>query len=208
MAERRSVPSVQDGIPPGEYRFHFLSGRPSLDFAATVGERWRRAFERLRTEEDLARWLEQSGILPSRPAVSRMLLEEARELREAIYRVAKLAGEGTPNARDLAVINRWSAAPALAPQLSRERRVSWSAADPARAALATLARDAIDLVSGPLAGRVRECAREDCALLFVDKSRPGTRRWCSMGGCGNRAKTSAYRRRRSAPARTERSPDA
>jgi predicted RNA-binding Zn ribbon-like protein len=63
------------------------------------------------------------------------------------------------------------------------------------AALASLARDAIDLLSGPLATRVRECAAEDCALLFVDASRPGRRRWCSMEGCGNRAKTTSYRRR-------------
>jgi predicted RNA-binding Zn ribbon-like protein len=64
------------------------------------------------------------------------------------------------------------------------------------AALASLARDAIDLLGGPHATRVRECAAEDCALLFVDASRPGRRRWCSMEGCGNRAKTTSYRRRR------------
>jgi predicted RNA-binding Zn ribbon-like protein len=63
------------------------------------------------------------------------------------------------------------------------------------ACLSTIARDAIDLLSGPLAGRVRECAAPDCALLFVDKSRPGRRQWCSMEGCGNRRKTRAYRRR-------------
>jgi predicted RNA-binding Zn ribbon-like protein len=63
----------------------------------------------------------------------------------------------------------------------------------ATAALSTLARDAIDLFGGPLAGRVRECAADNCGLLFVDTSRPGRRRWCSMERCGNRAKVRAYR---------------
>jgi predicted RNA-binding Zn ribbon-like protein len=62
--------------------------------------------------------------------------------------------------------------------------------------LSTLARDAIDLVTGPYARRVRECASDECALLFVDTSRPGRRRWCSMDGCGNRAKTAGYRKRK------------
>ena len=183
-------------IPDHEYRFHFMAGRVSLDFVATVGERWRRSFERLREPEDLARWLVEVGVLGERPAVTPGLLREARVLREAIHRIAKAAGRGVPDAADLAEVNRWAARPSLTPRLSSERAVEWVAPQPARAALASLARDAIDLVSGPLATRVRECAREDCALLFVDTSRPGRRRWCSMGGCGNRAKTAAYRKRR------------
>jgi predicted RNA-binding Zn ribbon-like protein len=37
------------------------------------------------------------------------------------------------------------------------------------------------------------CAAEDCAFLFVDASRPGTRRWCSMQRCGNLAKIRTHR---------------
>jgi predicted RNA-binding Zn ribbon-like protein len=195
------------GLPPGELRFLFLAGRPCLDLAATVGERWRRSFERLRTPEDLGRWLIEAGLAgPGEPpAVSRAELEAARALRDAIYRAAKLAGRGALDPDDLAQINRWAGAPAPVPQLDAGRRVSWVAERPVQAALASLARDAIDLLSGPLATRVRECAAEDCALLFVDTSRPGRRRWCSMEGCGNRAKTAGYRRRR-ATRTTERSP--
>lgn len=183
-------------IPDREYRFHFKSGRPSIDFVTTVGERWRRSFERLREPADLGRWFVEAGVLSEPPAVSEKLLGEARVLREAIYRTAKLAGEGVPAPADLAEINRWAVRPALAPQLDPRLELRWEAEDPAPAALATLARDAVDLISGPLASRVKECASDDCALLFVDLSRPGRRRWCSMDGCGNRAKTSSYRRRR------------
>jgi predicted RNA-binding Zn ribbon-like protein len=184
-----------DGLPAGELRFLFIAGRPCLDLAATVGERWRRSFERLRTPDDLSRWLVEARMLGRPPTVEQAQLEAARALRDAIYPAAKSAGKGALDPADVAEINRWAANPAPAPQLDRARRVRWVAEQPVDAALASIARDAIDLISGPLATRVRECAADDCALLFVDTSPPGQRRWCSMDGCGNRAKTAAYRRR-------------
>jgi len=184
-------------IPEHEYAFRFESGRLCLDFVATVGERWRRSFERLRSPADLASWFVQAGMMSTPPRPSHAQLDGARELREAIYRTVKPAPSRRPHRRDVETINRWASRPPLAPRLGPGRReVSWSSRRPVHAALATIARDAIDLVSGPWAGRVRECARDDCALLFVDMSRPGRRRWCSMEACGNRTKTAAYRRRR------------
>jgi predicted RNA-binding Zn ribbon-like protein len=184
-----------EGLPREELRFLFIAGRPCLDLAATVGERWRRSFERLRAPDDLARWLVEAGMAEVAPTVEPAELEAARALRDAIYRAAKLAGRGALEAGDVAQINRWAAAAPPAPRLDAERGVSWVAERPVQAALASIARDAVDLLSGPLATRVRECAAEDCALLFVDSSRPGRRRWCSMEGCGNRSKTGRYRRR-------------
>jgi predicted RNA-binding Zn ribbon-like protein len=191
------VARIIDGLPAHELRFHFKGGRVSLDLVATVGERWRRSFERLRNGEDLARWLVEAGLLEEAPIVAQAELERARVLREAIYRVAKLAGRGEPDTGDVAEVNRWAARPDLAPQLDPDGHSGIAEAEyPVEAALATVARDAVDLVTGPYATRVRECAADDCALLFVDTSRPGRRRWCSMEGCGNRAKTASYRRRR------------
>ncbi|MFC8432522.1 CGNR zinc finger domain-containing protein [Streptomyces sp. NPDC057253] len=40
--------------------------------------------------------------------------------------------------------------------------------------------------------RIRSCAHESCVLHFFDTSRNGTRRWCSMATCGNRAKASRH----------------
>jgi predicted RNA-binding Zn ribbon-like protein len=36
--------------------------------------------------------------------------------------------------------------------------------------------------------RIRRCAGHGCVLHFYDASRGGRRQWCSMAGCGNRAK--------------------
>jgi predicted RNA-binding Zn ribbon-like protein len=192
------VAVLLDDLPAAELRFHFKSGRLCLDFVATVGERWRRSFERLRMPEDLGRWLVEASLLSCVPSVNESELEDARRLRESIYRMATRVGTGRPQRRDLRELNRWAAKPPLQPRLGDDgRTVTWVGDRPVEAALAMIARDAADLLSGPLAARIRECAGPDCALLFVDGSRPGQRRWCSMEACGNRIKTAAYRRRRS-----------
>ena len=38
--------------------------------------------------------------------------------------------------------------------------------------------------------KIRKCS--NCVLHFLDTSKKGTRRWCSMQICGNRAKVAAY----------------
>jgi predicted RNA-binding Zn ribbon-like protein len=65
--------------------------------------------------------------------------------------------------------------------------------DPVAAALARIARETVEFMTGAELGRLRSCA--GCTLLFIDRSRPGTRRWCSMERCGNRSKTANYRRK-------------
>jgi predicted RNA-binding Zn ribbon-like protein len=43
--------------------------------------------------------------------------------------------------------------------------------------------------------RIRRCPAEDCAWVFWDSSARGTRRWCTMSVCGNRAKVRAFAER-------------
>ena len=63
--------------------------------------------------------------------------------------------------------------------------------------LAPLAHAAAMLLANADRGRVRKC--DQCVLHFVDTSKKGTRRWCSMQLCGNRQKVATYAgRRRSA----------
>ena len=71
----------------------------------------------------------------------------------------------------------------------------WARPVTVEAALSTLARELIDLLDGPLAGRIRTCDADNCHLVFVDTSRSGARRWCSMERCGNRQKVRAFRAR-------------
>jgi predicted RNA-binding Zn ribbon-like protein len=179
-----------------DLEFRFMAGRVSLAFTATVGERWRRSFERLQRPSDLARWLREAGLTSRQLRVSEQELDTARALREAIYRCAKSLMAGADLRReDIAVINQCAMAPTGAPQLRPGPRVESKAEDPVSAALSLVARDAIDLFAGRWASRIRECESDQCALLFVDLSRPGRRRWCSSETCGSRSRSAAYRER-------------
>lgn len=44
--------------------------------------------------------------------------------------------------------------------------------------------------------RLKVCANDPCKWLFLDYSRNGRRRWCSMSECGNQAKVRRLRARR------------
>ncbi|WP_281286327.1 CGNR zinc finger domain-containing protein [Actinoallomurus bryophytorum] len=97
-----------------------------------------------------------------------------------------------PAHRDLGLLNATAVRPPMVPRLTgggvrHEGDLGQ--------ALSTVARDAIDLVDGPYAGRIRECAHPDCSRLYLDASHAGRRRWCGMAACGNRSKSAAYRRR-------------
>lgn len=65
---------------------------------------------------------------------------------------------------------------------------------------APLADSAADLLVNLDPSRVRMC--DSCVLHFYDTTKNGTRRWCSMQVCGNRAKVASYAaRQRKAAAR-------
>ncbi|WP_164008621.1 CGNR zinc finger domain-containing protein [Pyxidicoccus trucidator] len=183
--------------PTGELRdgFKFRSGRLALDLPASLAARLKaEPRELLETPHDLGRWLVAAGLAVKDPKATEEELGHARELREALYRLARarVRGEGF-DSRDRALVNRWAAEPPPAPQLGAEG-LTWMGGG-VRSLLAAVARDGVELLGGPLAERIRNCEGEGCALLFVDTSRSGQRRWCSMSGCGNKAKVEEFRRR-------------
>ncbi|MCC9174882.1 CGNR zinc finger domain-containing protein [Arthrobacter sp. zg-Y179] len=49
-------------------------------------------------------------------------------------------------------------------------------------------------------GRLRPCANNECNLFLIDRSRPGTAKWCSMAVCGNRMKARTHAGRQRAAA--------
>lgn len=179
--------------------FRFDAGAVSLDFAHTGGEGRYAVFETLHEPADLADWLAQPPLAAVMAApVTARELDAAKALRQAIWDVAHARAAQRPlPAGAVATINRAAAAPPLVPVLATGGTTAgWAPPVGATQALSTLAREVVELLSGPLAGRIRECASDDCPLVFVDSSRPGARRWCAMERCGNRHKLRALRARR------------
>jgi predicted RNA-binding Zn ribbon-like protein len=193
----------------GDPDFVLVGGRPSLNLVATLGRRHATPVERIPNAAALGRWLVAAGLLPSTPAVSEAHLKQAHQLREAISSLAHAVMSASPIPdQPLAIVNEHAVRPDLPPQLGVEDGrplVTAPAAADMASALATVARDAVLLLGGPQAARIKECEHPDCSLLFVDETQSGRRRWCSMGRCGNLVKTAGYRaRRHSAHASRER----
>ncbi|GAA3079447.1 CGNR zinc finger domain-containing protein [Pseudonocardia yunnanensis] len=177
--------------------FRFRDTRLCFTLPATLGDRGLPTpYERLSEPTDLARWCVEAGLLSRPPAVTAEELNQAIALREAIQRVGEaIADTRAPEKADIARINSAAAVVPLAPQLSDDAAAfSWSGTS-LDSALAVIARDAVELFTGSLRRRIKICAHTSCRGLFVDESRPGQRRWCSMTTCGDKAKKTTYRAR-------------
>jgi predicted RNA-binding Zn ribbon-like protein len=177
-----------------------------LDFANTLAWRGSAPSESLHGLPDLVRWCESSTGLATcaidgggswaerHPARAAAIFRDAIALREAIYRIFHaIASGGAPDEQDLSELNQALKDTPARSALERIGagfgwRVEATRPASAPALLAPALWSAGDLLTGPQLSRVRECANDKCLWLFLDESKNGTRRWCSMSACGNRAK--------------------
>jgi predicted RNA-binding Zn ribbon-like protein len=150
--------------------------------------------------EGLLAWLRYAQVIDEHQAETLTVdaVRDARRLRSAITAVFTAVAHGTtPGGSEVDVLRK-----AYARAISGARlepgatRWEWEWT-PARDPLAPIAASAVELLTGPDIGRVKQCAGERCWVLFVDTTRNGSRRWCQMRYCGNVLKSrrqSAHRR--------------
>ena len=123
-------------------------------------------------------------------------LRDATVLRGAIAAAAVATSVGeTVGPKDVDVINLFAATPDVPPALIGGSRQAGRTRARVGQLLSTIAREAVELFDEDKIERIRECAADDCGLVFYDESRSNNRRWCSMQRCGNRAKVRAHRAR-------------
>lgn len=176
--------------------FVFISGNLALDFVGTL--KWRRSDpeELLKSPADAAVWARESGVITSPLEVSDTEFEDLLSFRETIYRMVtnQLAGSPLPDT-DAETLNM--KLEARVPQLRLEDGELVRTGD-ANSLAASIAVAAAELLTSEDRARLKECGREDCTRVFIDRSRSGTRTWCGMEECGNRIKAANYRSRRKA----------
>jgi predicted RNA-binding Zn ribbon-like protein len=203
------VPSVRfGGVPtPDGYVFELTGGSLCLDLANTLDNRpTAQPRELLATYEDLVAWGVQAGAVPpataqplrrtarAHPRAATRALQQARHVREALFAIfAAVAAGRLPPADASDRLNE------ALPSALAARRLSLGTGTPAWSwaehDLPDLDRvlwpavvSAAELLTSPDLDRVRECASERCAWLFLDRSKNRSRRWCDMTVCGNRTK--------------------
>lgn len=177
----------------------FVCGNPALDFAATLRARRSTRFEMFATPGRLNAWYLESGLVDSITPAGDEDVTEATTVREAVYRLVtdRRLGEGFDR-EALAVLNGAARRTPATPQLTLGGR--HTEATPEQA-LATVARQAVELLSGPDVPLLKECGNPECTRVYIDRSRGMRRQWCGMESCGNRIKAAAYRaRKRTTPA--------
>jgi predicted RNA-binding Zn ribbon-like protein len=147
-------------------------------------------------------WALQHARLPA--TWSRPTIEATKDLRTAIRALLDDRVDGlAPEPWAITAVNAAAGSASVAPQLAvdgdaLEPRSAWLAERADALALSAAARSAIDLLTGPQAGRLRRCANPDCRVLFV--AHDLRRKWCTPNICGNRARVARhYRRHHGAP---------
>ncbi|HWH92994.1 MAG TPA: ABATE domain-containing protein [Baekduia sp.] len=194
-------------LATGEPWWYWSGGRPAVDFVNTHRERWRRNVETLVTPDDLATWLVRAGVMQAPAPVTRAVLEQARQLREAIDALVVATIEERPAPGEATtLVDDWLVFAGARPQLVLDPDggvallTERAAADSPRRALGTIALDAAEMLGTAQRARIRICASETCSGRFFDRSPAGRRRWCSMRTCGNGAKARRFRERQRAEA--------
>jgi predicted RNA-binding Zn ribbon-like protein len=157
-------------------RWFQAAGLISPHCAARLKRKWGQSAEAQRVVEAMRRWRERlrEEILRRGSVPARYLMIEQLNRLMAVYPMhVRLKSDGTRLSRELY----------FKPQSPGDL-------------FAPLAHVAALLFTMPNRDRVRKC--DGCVLHFMDTSKKGTRRWCSMQLCGNRLKVAAYAARRRA----------
>jgi predicted RNA-binding Zn ribbon-like protein len=221
MAGRQSTRSTKQQQKPtlDSSRFaglELLGGRVCLDFINTIDPRRESQPEGARPRDyledyaDLVLWSEYARLLSApraaallataakHPDLAQQVFERAIALRELLYRVFSAAADGKqPAATDLeALRSAYRKVMAEASLVYSPDGFTWHWPDTDDALdqmLWPLARSAIELLTASELRRVKVCpGLDDCGWLFLDTSKSGQRRWCSMDSCGSRAKMRRY----------------
>lgn len=167
-----------------------IGGAVCLDLVNTVD--WRASpvpVDLLVDGTAVAAWADRVLAVPI-PEPSPGQVTELKALREAVAELMR----GARDEMHLACLNG---------ALTRDHRcltvdggaVIWRG-EGFEAVVASVVASAAEVLTDPeRLSRVRICAAEGCGWMFLDDSRGGNRRWCSMRTCGNRAKARSHYRR-------------
>lgn len=188
------------GTATAPYELRFDAGRICLDLLSTAQPQ-----ERLDSLPVLRAWISGSGLVPAGTDLAHADAgwpPAFRELRAQIDRLVRGRPGAGVTAYDFALarVNDLARTAPPAPRAVRGedgqlvRRLEGPPG--CTALLASVARDAVDLLTDPVArAALRQCEGDNCRIVYLDTSRGRRRRWCSSEVCGNRERVARHRRR-------------
>ena len=195
-------------LPDGIRELPVIAADLALDFANTIDDPLGpERHDHIATYHALLSWSLRVSLL-TEPEADRLLrtaaprraatvVRRAHSLREAINLAAGAVATTHPAADRL---EGWAELrPFVTAAIERAELVDLQPAwrfELLDSPLWPVAHAAYTLLTGPRAGRIKQCA--GCPWLFLDQSKNGSRRWCSMEICGTSEKVRLYVSRRAA----------
>ena len=199
--------------PAGKSHFDLSGGNLALDFVNTVSNRpAAEPIERLTDYTRLVFFGLESNLYPTQdvnylyvragqaPGAGKNALQKAIEFREVLFAIFSAVVEhravpGNALTR-LSLMLQEAMAHGRLVHDGRRFKWEWTSMDTVlESVLWPIARAAGDLLLSDELVHVRMCASDDCAWLFIDKTKNQRRRWCDMKTCGNRVKARRHYQR-------------
>jgi predicted RNA-binding Zn ribbon-like protein len=177
------VAAVESGVPESLWLVESLLNSVDLE----SGQDDLEALPRFR------RWLRDHGRGPAADTATEADLTLARGLRDALR--DEVAGGG-----DRSRLDRLASGVGLAARFAPDGRIELAGTDAGvRGVLGEVLAAVVRAEHEGAWQRLKICSSAACRYVYYDRSKNGSRRWCSMRICGNRSKTRAYRDRVNAP---------
>jgi predicted RNA-binding Zn ribbon-like protein len=176
---------------------HRVAGNLALDLANTFSLRGTsREIDHLGDLDAILIWAKGSGLIADGfrvPASKRAaFVDEVHRLRRAIDDAFAAIAHGAVPPNAALVTIRDVAARSLAAATLTSAPVAFDFTGLHRIT-GPLAWAALDLLRSDELARLKQCPPDDCRWLFIDRTKNGSRRWCEMATCGDRAKKNAQR---------------
>jgi predicted RNA-binding Zn ribbon-like protein len=179
-----------------------------LDFVNTIPDRFDGSNrDHIQTLHDLIYWARKAKVIDGAGSTSlekaasanerkaKEFLTEAIQLRSLIYSLFQpVSQQQKLRSPDLEQFNKLVSKYFPFLQLAAERdgfAEQWSfESNHFYSITAPIVKSAYDLLLSDKLGRVKQCP--NCGWLFLDATKNGKRRWCSMQDCGNAVKALEY----------------
>jgi predicted RNA-binding Zn ribbon-like protein len=208
--------AVKEVAMPQQTPAIFIADSAGLDFLNSIATPVDAEFDWIGDGEGLLAWLEQARLVPAevlnamrkqaKPGEIDRVAAQARKLREwfrAFVREHSSKQTNTAQPAELEPLNRILSRDEEFGQLVPHKKGKTTAYEFRRtrhwrspeSLLLPIGQSLARLLAEEDLGDVKVCEGASCTLMFADHTRGRSRRWCSMGICGNRAKQIAHRNR-------------
>ncbi|NIG56188.1 CGNR zinc finger domain-containing protein [Chitinophaga sp. Cy-1792] len=182
-----------------------------LDFLNTLSDRFKTdPTELLQTYKDLSLWCHQTEIISPKiiqtlerlakdyPVKAAQAFDKGLRLRELLYTIFRQVISRKPLAdNDLLTLNTYISEAYTNLEFSWDKRLGHGqlslSAPGLELPIWKIVQSAAGLLATPQVKAVKQCPR--CGKLFLDKSKNGSRRWCSMATCGDVTKVTRFQQK-------------